>query len=232
MKARHGPTCLDYKYLLLRQLLSYILSTHNHLVTFTQSSSVSLPAVNMSKTALLIMDVQAGVLSQVSLPPTYLPLMASTIATARASSVKIIYVTISFRPGYPDISPSNVVFSAAAKNNVFIAGSLHTEIHPSIAPTGDDIIVVKKRVSAFTGSDLELVLRSLGVQTLVLAGMSTSGVVLSTLCEAADKDFGLVVLKDLCVDRDEEVHRVLVDSIFAKRGKVVGAEEWVGTLKA
>ena len=68
------------------------------------------------------------------------------------------------------------------------------------------------------------------MQTLVLAGMSTSGAVLSTVCEAVDKDFKLVVLRDLCVDRDEEVHRVLMDSVFKKLGKVVGGEEWVGTL--
>jgi nicotinamidase-related amidase len=186
----------------------------------------------MSKTALLIMDVQAGNVTRVPIPPSYLPLMASTIATARASSVKIVYVTISFRPGHAECSPSNPVFGAAAKLNAFVSGSAGTEIEPSVAPQESDIVVVKKRVSAFTGSDLEIVLRSLGVQTLVLAGMSTSGVVLSTVCEAADKDFELVVLRDLCVDRDEEVHRVLMDSVFMKRGKVIGAEEWVDGLKA
>jgi len=185
----------------------------------------------MSKTALLIMDVQAGNIPRVSVPPTYLSLMASTIYSARASSIKIIYVTISFRPGHPEISPSNPVFGAAAKSNLFVSGTPGTEIEPSIAPQESDVVVVKKRVSAFAGSDLEMVLRSLGVQTLVLAGMSTSGVVLSTLCEAADKDFELVVLRDLCVDRDEEVHSVLMDSVFAKRGKVISAEEWVAGLK-
>ena len=54
---------------------------------------------------------------------------------------------------------------------------------------------------------------------------------LSTFCEAADKDFELVVLRNLCVDRDEELHRMLIDSVFKKRGKVVGAEEWAGSLK-
>lgn len=184
----------------------------------------------MPKIALLIMDVQAGNVPRVPIPSTYLPLMASTIAAARASSIKVIYVTISFRPGHPEVNPSNPVFSAAAQSNAFVAGSPETEVHPSIAPIEGDIIVVKKRVSAFAGSDLEVVLRGLGVQTLVLAGMSTSGAVLSTVCEAVDKDFKLVVLRDLCVDRDEEVHRVLMDSVFKKLGKVVGGEEWVGTL--
>jgi nicotinamidase-related amidase len=186
----------------------------------------------MSKTALLIMDVLVANVSRNTLPPAYLPLMASTIAAARASSVKIIYVTISFRPGYPEITPFHPTFSAAAKANAFLSGSPEVKVHSAIAPQAGDIVVVKKRVSAFVGSDLEVILRSLGVQTLVLTGISTGGVVLSTLCEAADKDFGLVVLRDLCVDPKEEVHRVLMENIFTKRGKVVGAEEWLEALKA
>ena len=177
------------------------------------------------------MDVQAGNVRRVSIPPTYLSLMASTIAAARSSSIKVIYVTLSFRPSHPEISSSNPTFFAAAQSNAFVTGSPDVEVHSAIKPVEGDIVVVKKRVSAFAGSDLEMLVRSLGVGTLVLAGMSTSGVVLSTLCEAVDKDFGLVVLRDLCIDRDEEVHRVLMDSVFSKRGKVVGAEEWVESLK-
>ena len=188
----------------------------------------------MAKTALLVMDIQVGMVPRVSLPATYLPTMASTITKARASGTKIIYVTVAFKAGHPEISPSNIVFGSVSKANpkAFLVGSPDVEVHPSIAPEEGDVVVVKKRVSAFTGSDLEVVLRSLGVKTLVMAGMSTGGVVLSTLCEAADKDYELVVLKDLCVDPNEELHRVLMDHIFAKRGKVLEAEEWLEGLKA
>ena len=186
----------------------------------------------MAKMALLIMDVQVAMVSRVSLPPAYLPRMASTISDARASGIKIIYVTIAFKAGHPEISPLNPAFSAAAKCNAFLVGSPDVEIHPSIAPREGDLTIVKKRVSAFVGSDLEVILRSLGIQTLVLAGMSTGGVVLSTLCEAADRDFGLVVLRDLCVDPNEEVHRVLMNNIFSKRGVVIDSEQWVKDFKA
>lgn len=178
------------------------------------------------------MDVQAGMVPRAPIPSTYLPLMARTISAARNSSIKVIYVTIAFAQGYPEISPSNSTFSAAAKSNSFLTGSPEVEVHPAIAPIEGDIMVVKKRVSAFTGSSLEVILRSQGVGKLVLAGMSTGGVVLSTLCEAADKDYEIVVLRDLCVDPNEEVHRFLMDNIFDKRGEVVGAEEWAGSLKA
>src|SRR5262249_51519108 len=94
-----------------------------------------------------------------------------------------------------------------------------------------DIIVTKRRVSAFTGSDLEVVLRAQGLSHLVLSGISTSGVVLSTLREAADKDYQLTVLSDSCADGDEEVHRILLTKIFPRQAEVITTETWRETLK-
>jgi nicotinamidase-related amidase len=90
----------------------------------------------------------------------------------------------------------------------------------------------KKRVSAFAGSDLDMILRAQRVQTLVLAGIATSGVVLSTLRHAADLDYGLVVLRDGCADADEEVHRVLLDKVFPRQADVLAVDEWVAGTEA
>jgi len=185
----------------------------------------------MEKTALLILDVQAGNLAQIESPSDYLALLAKTITEAR-QYVKIIYVKIGFRPGHPEIAASNTLFSAAAKANKFLSGSPEAAIDPSIAPLEGDIVVEKKRVSAFTGSGLDVILRSLGTENLVLLGISTSGIVLSTVCDAFDRDFRITVLEDLCKDRDAAVHELLVENIFKKRGQVLSAEAWVETLKS
>jgi nicotinamidase-related amidase len=105
-----------------------------------------------------------------------------------------------------------------------------TKVFAAIAPLPDDIIVTKKRVSAFTGSDLEVVLRSQGIRHLVLTGIATSGVVLSTLREAADKDYQITVLQDCCADRDEEVHRVLTTKIFPRQADVMDSQDWNPTI--
>jgi len=76
------------------------------------------------------------------------------------------------------------------------------------------VTVIKRRVSAFTGSDLEVLLRAFDIRHMVLTGIATSGVVLSTLTEAADKDYRVTVLADCCADGDEEVHRVLITKVF------------------
>jgi nicotinamidase-related amidase len=95
-----------------------------------------------------------------------------------------------------------------------------------VAPLAGEITVTKRRVSAFAGSDLDVVLRSLGVDSLVLTGIATSGVVLSTLRQAADLDFKITVLHDGCADSDDEVHRVLTQKVFPRQASVVSAGEW------
>ena len=75
-------------------------------------------------------------------------------------------------------------------------------------------------------------MRAQGISHLVLCGIATSGVVLSTLREAADKDYQLTVLADCCVDGDEEVHRVLLSKVFPRQAEVIQASEWIAKLKA
>jgi nicotinamidase-related amidase len=89
---------------------------------------------------------------------------------------------------------------------------------------------VKRRVSAFTGSDLDVLLRGAGAGTLVLAGISTSGVVLSTLRQAADLDYRITVLSDACADADPEVHRVLMEKVYPKQALVTTTDEWIASL--
>ena len=75
-----------------------------------------------------------------------------------------------------------------------------------------------------------MVLRAIDATSLVLAGISTSGVVLSTLRQAADLDFGLSVLRDGCADADDEVHRVLCDKVFTRQAEVLDTDAWIASL--
>ena len=85
-------------------------------------------------------------------------------------------------------------------------------------------MVRKKRVSAFSTTDRDARLRERGIDTLVLGGISTSGVVLSTVRDAADRDYRIVLLEDLCVDQDEEVHRVLFGKVFPRQAEVITSD--------
>jgi nicotinamidase-related amidase len=83
-----------------------------------------------------------------------------------------------------------------------------------------------RRVSAFAGSDLDVVLRAGNVDHLMLTGIATSGVVLSTVRQAADPDFRLTVLSDGCLDNDPEVHRILTEKVFPRQAEVMTVSAW------
>jgi nicotinamidase-related amidase len=184
---------------------------------------------NNQNTALLVMDMQSAVIRHL---PDYNEItakVAKAIASARSRNIPVIYAVVGFRPGMPEVSTNNKVF-AASKERVAAAGNSNMDammnIDDTVAPVAGEIIVTKRRLSAFTGSDLEVVLRSQGIQHLILTGVSSSGVVLSTLREAADKDYRITVLSDCCTDRDPEVHNVLVNKIFPFQAAVFTLEEW------
>ncbi|KAI7247090.1 hypothetical protein KC345_g11996 [Hortaea werneckii] len=105
------------------------------------------------------------------------------------------------------------------------------QIHDSLQPQPGEPFVGKYRVSGFSGSELEALLKSRGIDRLILSGIATGGVVLSTLREAADKDYGLTVLSDACLDSDPEVHRVLTEKVFPMQADVLTVEAWANTLK-
>ncbi|HVV31145.1 MAG TPA: isochorismatase family cysteine hydrolase [Mycobacteriales bacterium] len=187
----------------------------------------------MAETALLIMDVQQHVVEHYAPDPeSLLPALERAGAAARAAGVSVVYVRLGYREGLPEVSRRNRGFAVAAGSREFYDDSPSTAIHAAIAPQPGDIVVTKKRVSAFTGSDLDVLLRSLGVTQLVLGGIATSGVVLSTLRQAADLDFGLTVLRDGCADPDDEVHRVLLDKVFPRQADVLEVDDWIASLRA
>ena len=181
----------------------------------------------MNNTALLIMDIQTRIVGMISDPTLLIKNLQKAIEYAHTNSIPVIYIAVQFRPDFPEVSPNNKSFSAIKKNVAAFGDPKAMDIYEKVKPQKDDIVVVKKRVSAFTGSDLEVVLRSLGVSHLVLTGIATSGVVLSTLREAADKDYQLTVLSDCCADADDEVHTVLTTKVFPRQADVISVKEWI-----
>jgi nicotinamidase-related amidase len=181
--------------------------------------------------ALLVMDFQTSIVDMIATEKeTLLARTASLVEGARHAGMKVIYVVVAFRPGYPEVSPRNQSFAPIRESGRMIEGSAGTEVHTTLAPKPGEVVVTKHRVSAFAGTDLEVVLRANGIDTLVLAGIATSGVVLSTVRHAADADYRLVVVGDCCADRDPEVHRVLLEKVFARQTTLTTAAEVIGAL--
>jgi nicotinamidase-related amidase len=182
--------------------------------------------LNKQNTALLVMDMQTAILGHIPDPEGLLKNVTRAITHARNKKIPVIYVVVGFRPGMPEISPNNKGFSASKERLASASMEEWVKIHPDVAPQVEEVVVTKRRISAFTGSDLEVVLRAKGIQHVILTGISTSGVVLSTIREAADKDYRLTVIADCCADGEEEVHRVLTTKVFPRQADIFTIEEW------
>jgi nicotinamidase-related amidase len=183
--------------------------------------------IDSERTAVLAMDFQQDIVTGfVPTDPSLLERTARVLDAARGAALPVIHVVIHFRPGYPEVPPRGM-FQMVRTSNRLAEGTPGAAVHAAVAPKPGDIVVVKKRVGAFSGSDLDCVLRGLGRSHLVLCGVATSGVVLSTVRTAADLDYEMNVIADCCADRDEEVHRVLTQKVFATMAPPVSAADFI-----
>jgi nicotinamidase-related amidase len=183
--------------------------------------------------AVLIMDFENDILGMLP-EKTRGPLLdrAGTILkAAREAHVPVIYVVVRFRNGYPEVSPQNKRFNALKESGRLREGTPGAEIPTEVAPQPGDPVVIKRRVGAFSTTDLESILRANNISTLALFGISTSGVVLSTVRWAADLDYQIIVISDACADFDDEVHRVLTEKVFPGQATVVSTSAFTRALR-
>jgi nicotinamidase-related amidase len=182
-------------------------------------------------TALLIMDVQPAIMGMLGeQAPAFAETTKKAIAAARKASIPVIFVVVGFRKGFPEIGDNAQNASFAGLKKAGMPGLEDPTVDPSIGALPGEMVVTKRRVSAFAGSDLEVILRGHRIDHIVLGGIATSGVVLSTLREASDKDYRISVLSDACADRDSEVHNVLTGKVFPRQAEVLTVDQWVAGL--
>ncbi|HEY4175232.1 MAG TPA: isochorismatase family cysteine hydrolase [Kofleriaceae bacterium] len=183
--------------------------------------------------ALLVMDYQTDIVAMLGdKGPPVVERAGQLVAAARAANVPIIYVVVGFRPGYPEASPRNKNLAVVMKTGRFQGTTPGADIVEGLKPADGDVIVVKHRAGSFASSDLDMVLRVRDIHSLILLGLSTSGVVLSTVRHAADHDYEITVARDGCADGDDEVHRVLMDKVFVRQANVATCAEIIAGLAA
>jgi nicotinamidase-related amidase len=189
---------------------------------------------DVARTALISMDLQNSIVSIYTKgQDDFLARVANALKAARVGKMSVIHVQVGFRPGLPEISSRNPLFAAIKSSPQWqqIFQGTAGAIHPAAAPQDDEIVVTKHRVNAFAGTDLDMILRAREIETLVLMGIATSGVVLSTLLHACDADYRVIVLKDCCADHDPEVHVCLTDKVLPRLATVVNSGELIDALR-
>lgn len=180
--------------------------------------------LDAASTALLVMDYQNGILERVD-GAALLAGATETIAWIRDRGGTVGYVRVGFADGE---APSGTMGQRIGRDvaaTMFHADAPATQIHEDIAPQEGDILVRKTRVGPFGTTDLDQQLRAKGIDTLILAGISTSGVVLSAVRDGHDRDYRLLVLSDLCADPEGDVHTFLLERIFPRQAEVITSAE-------
>jgi nicotinamidase-related amidase len=188
--------------------------------------------LDRTSTALLIADFYADMMTSVphAVDRKVVEKTQALQRAAREVGVLVCYSATVFRPGYIEISDRNKTFSQRKRSGQPAVSDPVRLVHPSVKPIEGEVVVGKHRVNALYGTDLDMVLRANSIDTLIILGYATSGVVLSTVRYAADLDYRLIVVEDCCSDQQPDVHDFLTQRIFPRQADVVKSEEVIRAL--
>lgn len=189
--------------------------------------------VDPSLAALLIIDMQHDYCSPggeghragrpVERNLAIVPRIKATLDAARHAGALVIHGITSTLPQGLSDSPvwlEQRTRSKFASDKMCMEGSWGEQILPELAPREGEIVVKKYRYSCFEGTPLEIFLRSAGIQSLVIVGVSTNTCVDSTLRNAFHRDFYVVLLEDCVASYREDLHQATLDEVPLRFGIV------------
>ncbi|MFF3373301.1 isochorismatase family protein [Streptomyces sp. NPDC002680] len=145
--------------------------------------------------------------------------MRELLSMARRAGIPVIVTRVVLRP---DGSDGGVFYRKVPSLRVFAEGSPYGDFIEGLAPTDTDLTVTKQYPSAFFGTALSTYLTSQGLDTLLIAGLTTSGCVRATALDAMQHGFVPVVVEEAVGDRDARVHEANLFDIRHKIGEVWG----------
>jgi biuret amidohydrolase len=146
--------------------------------------------------------------------------VSGLLQCARDVGSPVIYVRVC---NPRDMVTNNPIYWLAAQTGRLGCGSPDVQVLPEIAPGPRDLLVEHHRMSAFTGSDLDIVLTERGIRTLVLTGAATNVAVESTARDAADRGYRVVIAEDCCAAATTAAHEAALDSLALIVSRIVPA---------
>lgn len=185
------------------------------------------PAITPARTALLVMHYQTDIMELFpSVAPALLNNTRQLCDAARRAGVSVYFAKIHFSPGYPEVSPLNKNGQGIKQLGRFV----HDRISPELGRREDEPIIIAHRASVFFGTDLQVRLSAKGIDTLIMVGVASTGVMLSSIAHASDADYRLLTVQDCCYDPDPIVHEHLFATAFASRTTALSLDEALSLL--
>lgn len=192
--------------------------------------------VPKERTALLVIDMQNGFLDEqgsmarIGMPHDALvPAVAGCerlVEAARKAGVPVIYTRYVYQPGYTDggLLPHELV-PQMVEAQALINGTWDAEIVPSLTPAEGEVVIDKSRPSSFYGTQLEPVLTSQDIRSLVLCGVTTNICVETTARDAGQRDYRVHVVADACTEYDQTRHDVALGTMGFAFGWLTSTDE-------
>jgi nicotinamidase-related amidase len=181
----------------------------------------------------MLMDFQPAVLAEVPDRDALMDKAQIALGWARAHGAKVVFLRVAFVPDDYDVVPHHhKTFGVAKQNRLIADGDQSFDIDPALEVRDGDIVVRKTRYGAFSTTDLHALFGDESIDTLVMGGISTAGVVLSTVRDASDRDYRIFVLSDAIADPDSEVDRVLTEKVLPRQADVITTSDLNHLLRA
>lgn len=203
--------------------------------------------VDPRRSALIVVDMQSDFLAEgapleVTAGRAMIPQLKRTIDFCREREIPVIYTTHVHRRDGSDMGLFKLN-AAIADGRALSEGEPGAAIYPEIAPRPDELVIKKHRFSGFYGTDLELVLRGLGVDTVIIGGVTTENCCHATARDAMFRDFKVIVLSDATGTFDyadvgqgalsaDEVHRSTLVILSLSTADVMTVEEFFAKVRA
>lgn len=183
--------------------------------------------------ALLIVDFVMAYLDPVS--PLYagvedaLECNIRLLAAVRQAGIPVIFTNVVYEPGGAD---GGLFYQKIPALKAFDRGSPHGQFPPTLQPGDGEAVISKQFASAFFGTALDEKLRDMGVDTLLISGLSTSGCVRATALDALQHGFAPFVVRDACGDRHPAPHDNNLFDLQAKYAEVISLEQALDLLES
>jgi nicotinamidase-related amidase len=196
--------------------------------------------IDPAKTALLIIDMQkhfldgtkdffAGVYKQV-IQGDVVANTASVLQAARRAKLPVYHITTGHKADRSDFVPTITDMASTTKLPYLVEGTAAAGIIDELQPINGESIVFKRRHGAFYQTDLELLLKNRGIDTLLLGGVLTDVCVAITFSQARMRDYHVIVLSDCCASSTAERHDYFIQNMFPRHARVRTAKRIVEAL--
>ena len=138
---------------------------------------------------------------------------ATLLDAARTAGAAVVYTRVAWQPGFADLVVNSPILGIVAQSGCLVEGSDKAQILPELTPHDGDLVVTHQRVGGFSASQLDVLLRSRGIDTVVFAGVATNFSVEGTARQASDLGYRTVVVSDACSAADDATHEASLASL-------------------